>query len=409
MIQSKKMLCGFVILVIIMSISQLPAQTQWQKHPDPVFDHGIATTVMFHENVYKMWYEGGDGFGYATSPDGLIWTRDSINYPLLEPGPPGSWDEDEINHASVLIHNTTYHMWYSGIDAEHDNRIGHATSPNGISWSKDSANPVLNLGTTTPWDTNEAIHPSVIFENDTFKMFYNGYGVNTQRILYAYSSDGTNWTGYTAHPMLQPAAFGTWDGWELGPLCVLTDGNDYHMWYTGFNDSTDTATVQIGYAKSPNGLLWTRGLPQPVLTPGDSGDWDEAGVAIPNVIKEGVLYKMWYGSFDGTYFKTGYATAPVDYIRQHVGNLPEVYKLQQNYPNPFNPLTHITYSLPHSGIVTLTVYDLLGKEISTLVNRNQTAGAYTVDFDASHLASGIYIYTLRADQYIKSRKMILLR
>ena len=110
-----------------------------------------------------------------------------------------------------------------------------------------------------------------------------------------------------------------------------------------------------------------------------------------------------------TYFKTGYATAPVDYIRQHVGNLPEVYKLQQNYPNPFNPLTHITYSLPHSGIVTLTVYDLLGKEISTLVNRNQTAGAYTVDFDASHLASGIYIYTLRANQYIKSRKMILLR
>ena len=408
MISWKKMLYGFVTLIII-SVFQLPAQTPWLKHPDPVFEYGIATTVLFHENIYKMWYEGNDGFGYATSPDGLIWTRDSINYPLLEPGPPGSWDEQEVNHASVLIHNNSYHMWYSGVDAGHDNRIGHATSLDGISWSKDSANPVLNLGTTAPWDTNEAIHPSVIFENDTFKMFYNGYGGNTQRILYAYSSDGTNWTGYTAHPMLEPGAFGTWDGWELGPLCVLNDGNEYHMWYTGFNDSTDTATVQIGYAESPDGLLWTRGSPQPVLTPGDPGDWDEIAVAIPNVIREGDLFKMWYGGTDGNSFATGYATAPFDYIKPHIGNLTEVYQLQQNYPNPYNPSTHITYLIPHSGWITLTLYDLLGKEITTLVDMNQSAGSYTVTYDASHLASGIYIYTLRADQYIKSRKMILLR
>ncbi|KAA3613775.1 MAG: T9SS C-terminal target domain-containing protein [Calditrichaeota bacterium] len=85
------------------------------------------------------------------------------------------------------------------------------------------------------------------------------------------------------------------------------------------------------------------------------------------------------------------------------------YKLQQNYPNPFNPQTTINYALAKPGKVRLTVFDVLGRKIQTLVNANQAAGSYLVSFDASRLPSGIYIYRLEAESFVKSQKMILLR
>ena len=85
------------------------------------------------------------------------------------------------------------------------------------------------------------------------------------------------------------------------------------------------------------------------------------------------------------------------------------YELNQNYPNPFNPETRISYQLKTSGYVELMIYDLLGREIKTLVSQQQVAGYYSVIFDASNIASGIYIYKLKADSFEQSRKMILLR
>ncbi len=80
-----------------------------------------------------------------------------------------------------------------------------------------------------------------------------------------------------------------------------------------------------------------------------------------------------------------------------------------NYPNPFNPTTTINYQLPENGFVTIKVYDMLGKEIATLVNGNRTAGYHKVNFDASKLTSGIYIYTINAGKYIQSKKMLLVK
>ncbi|OQY70252.1 MAG: hypothetical protein B6D44_16160 [Ignavibacteriales bacterium UTCHB2] len=90
-------------------------------------------------------------------------------------------------------------------------------------------------------------------------------------------------------------------------------------------------------------------------------------------------------------------------------NLVTKYDLAQNYPNPFNPSTTIKYQLPKDGIVTLKVYDILGSEVATLVNEQKTAGRYEVSFDASKLASGVYIYRLQSGEYISSRKMMLLK
>ena len=83
------------------------------------------------------------------------------------------------------------------------------------------------------------------------------------------------------------------------------------------------------------------------------------------------------------------------------------YALDQNYPNPFNPSTKISYSIKEEGLVTLKVYDVLGNEIATLVNENKPAANYEVQFNASQLPSGMYIYKIQAGSFSDVKKMIL--
>jgi len=89
--------------------------------------------------------------------------------------------------------------------------------------------------------------------------------------------------------------------------------------------------------------------------------------------------------------------------------LPKQHDLSPNYPNPFNPTTTIRYTLAQNENVNLSIFDMSGRRLKTLVDANQTAGEYSVRFDATDLASGIYIYQLKAGQYKQSRKMLLLR
>ena len=85
------------------------------------------------------------------------------------------------------------------------------------------------------------------------------------------------------------------------------------------------------------------------------------------------------------------------------------YELKQNYPNPFNPVTHISYSLPVKSNVKLAVYDLLGREITVLVNNKSEAGIYNVEFDGSKLSSGIYYYALITNGFIQTKKLVLIK
>ena len=89
--------------------------------------------------------------------------------------------------------------------------------------------------------------------------------------------------------------------------------------------------------------------------------------------------------------------------------IPNVYSLNQNYPNPFNPSTTISYAIPATQLVTLKIYNLLGQEVATLVNQEQTAGNYTVKLDASSFASGIYFYSLQAGNFTSTKKMMLMK
>jgi hypothetical protein len=103
--------------------------------------------------------------------------------------------------------------------------------------------------------------------------------------------------------------------------------------------------------------------------------------------------------FDGTFEYSYEVEADV--------NSPAVFSLEQNYPNPFNPSTDISFSLAEAGLVKLTIYNLLGQEVTTLLNENREAGLHTVTFDASSLTSGAYFYKLETPQFTQTRKMIL--
>jgi len=89
--------------------------------------------------------------------------------------------------------------------------------------------------------------------------------------------------------------------------------------------------------------------------------------------------------------------------------MPTEYVLYQNYPNPFNPRTNIGFRIADRGFVSIKVYDVLGKEIATLVNEEKPAGNYEVEFDATNLTSGIYFYQLKAGNLIETKKMLLLK
>lgn len=98
-----------------------------------------------------------------------------------------------------------------------------------------------------------------------------------------------------------------------------------------------------------------------------------------------------------------------DIKRIEEGRVPEQFRLEQNYPNPFNPSTTIRYSIPESGNVQLKVYDIIGNEIATLVSEEKPIGTYEITWYAEGLPSGVYFYQLKADSFVETKKMILLK
>jgi hypothetical protein len=85
------------------------------------------------------------------------------------------------------------------------------------------------------------------------------------------------------------------------------------------------------------------------------------------------------------------------------------FELSQNYPNPFNPTTMINYSVPTASLVTIKVYDVLGREIANLVNEQKTAGSYNVQFNGSALASGVYFYRMQSGDFVQTKKLLLMK
>ncbi len=167
----------------------------------------------------------------------------------------------------------------------------------------------------------------------------------------------------------------------------------------GFSMQTAIAQTQIthqiisnGGATMSNGSYRLTGtVGQPAIGSGSSADHTLSG---------------------GFWAQAGVVVTSVEEIEQNT--LPETFRLEQNYPNPFNPTTVISYQLSKASNIELTIYNQLGQEVRTLVSGRQSAATHHVQWDGrdnvgKQVVSGVYLYRLRADEFVQARKMVVLR
>jgi hypothetical protein len=133
------------------------------------------------------------------------------------------------------------------------------------------------------------------------------------------------------------------------------------------------------------------------------------GLPIGSLIWNDAAIKAYNSKAEFNAVMGAYIGQPIVGIKTLNTGIPATYSLSQNYPNPFNPTTNIKYSITKESQVTLKVFDILGREVENLVNQKQTAGSYEVNFNASKLSSGVYIYRITAGDFVQSMKMILIK
>ena len=231
---------------------------------------GNVVVVGPFSGTYKMLTEligpgGVTHTGYATAASPLgPWTKyggNSTPTSVLPPGAPGAWDDFQVAQASngLYFDGTTWHYYYQGRRSSTGYEIGHATSTGDFtSWTKDTSNPVLRLGTASGWESVHVVHPSVVRVGTTYYMFYMGYNGTAYAIGYAAASSPNGpWTKYSGNPVFSPA--------NVRGAAVWHDAASgcFHMVY-----STTTA---LDHATSLDGTNWTNDAANPWLTAQPSG------------------------------------------------------------------------------------------------------------------------------------------
>jgi predicted GH43/DUF377 family glycosyl hydrolase/DNA-binding MarR family transcriptional regulator len=250
-----------------------------------VYDFFFAKNpnVMNDNGMYKMWYAGWNGnkvrILYATSTDCVNWEKSQYN-PVIDVGLPGAPDDTHVDVPKVIKENGMYKMWYSGNDST-DDRLMYATSFDGINWTKHGV-VLPDLG----------VRPNTVMKDGSiYKMYYQILDGGHWRIYYATSNDGISWTKQGL--VLDISDPGELDDMHVSGASVIKESNSvYKMWYSGHHVNE---RYRIFYATSLNGIEWTKqGL---AIDLGDQGDKDENGTAYPNVIKDvDGHYKIWYSA-----------------------------------------------------------------------------------------------------------------
>jgi hypothetical protein len=304
------------------------------------------------------------------------------------------------------------------------------TKPSLGVFASDSVTFNFTVGATAP--NNSVIYARLrLRQNDTITMYDKNVSIfvgNGYTVLKDSAENGTtnfptmtNWSIVTNKYLSPTHSFkGICTNSGINqmisvPLNVSTYPAVYLSWYQKFALETgyDYGFVDVS---SNNGTSWARIATFNGL---DSSTWKLQSFNISSFVggSSNMLVRFrdscdtnlnWDGWYVDNINVTAYQVAPMS-----AGNngalVPAKYELSQNYPNPFNPTTKINFALPKDGIVKITIFDLLGREVRTLVNESKTAGYYSVDFSSENLSSGFYFYKMESASFVETKKMMLLK
>lgn len=198
---------------------------------------------------------------------------------------------------------------------------------------------------------------------------------------------------------------------QFFPAIHVDDSGDINIIYYDNRDTTPDSAGMYLSRSTDGGDTWTdypigtqRFKPTPIGGLGQGYQGDNIGMTSVGT----TLWPVWMDNSSGIYQMWA---CPIDLVALDVDEsaLPSAFELLQNYPNPFNPTTQISFRLAEGGDVTLRIYDILGREVSTLVDERLQAGNHSKTFDANGLGGGVYFYRLQSGQNSQTRKMLLLK
>jgi len=204
--------------------------------------------VIRQDGLYRMWYTGqtekNSAIGYATSSDGMHWERQSAT-PVLRPDQP--WEKVALMCPDVVWDESAkvYKMWYSGGEQYEPDAIGYATSRDGLHWTKRADNPVFKSDPQIAWERDKVTACQVVRDDGWWLMFYIGFrDVDHAQIGVARSRDGaTGWQRLAANPIIRPGE-GQWDADACYKPVAIFDGQKWLLWYNGRRAHSE----QIGVA-----------------------------------------------------------------------------------------------------------------------------------------------------------------
>ena len=249
--------------------------------------------------------------GLATSRNGLQWTKRNHGKPVFRHGPDGAFDATKVDHPAVLFFEDRFHMWYTAGDAESRYTIGYATSRDGIEWTRaNEARPVLTPGRPGQFDDQLVLHPAVVRdETGLLHMWYNGVGPQESfRVGHAVSRDGVHWERENRGlPVLEPHHVDEFEEGYVYNVFVMREEGMFHMWYSAWTTDGRVSGPNhngITHAVSRDGNRWVRD-DTPTLTNGVAGSLDDYACFACWIIRGGDEFRMYYsaasGGADGVY------------------------------------------------------------------------------------------------------------